>query len=98
MQFLGAKDEILYLSNPEKILRVDISNRTFIYLKNYFVETISEGPVSLYLRIHVTRTVKKVGAYGGESSVSSIGSYSAYYGNDGTITRLSPNEKVRISI
>ena len=95
MQFKDANNEILYIGEPEKVIKVVIAKRSFIFVKNYFVELLSEGPVSLCLRIHQTRNAVKIGAYGGESSLSSISSLSSVTLNDGQSTKLSANEKVR---
>lgn len=94
MQFLGANNEILYLGEPDKLFKVVIANRTFITIKNYFVESIAIGPVSLYLRVHQKRNTVKIGAYGGESQLSSIGNLTSVKLNEGTTTKLAANEKV----
>lgn len=94
MQFIGDKNEILSFADPSKVVKVVIANRNFLYLKNYFVELIDQGNVSLFSRIHVKRWAEKIGAYGGTSSTSSIESVSSYSSGYGTTTKLSPNEKV----
>ena len=95
MQFMDTNNEILYIGEPEKVVKVVIAKRNFIYLKNYFVELLSEGPVSLCLRIHQTRTAVKIGAYGGESPLSSISNLSSVKLSDGNSAPLTANEKVR---
>lgn len=94
MQFIGTKNEILSFAEPEKVAKVVIANRTFIHVKNFFVEILTEGPVSLCLKVHQKRIAEKIGAYGGTSSTSSIESLTTVKLSDGTMTKLSPNEKV----
>jgi hypothetical protein len=94
MQFLGADNAILQIAEPEKVVKVVIANRTFVFLKNYFVEVIIDGPVLLYSRIHEQRIAEKVGAYGGSSPASSIQTVSTLFSGDGTINRLTANEDV----
>jgi hypothetical protein len=94
MQFINPPDEIMSLASPSKVLKVVIASRTFIYLKNYFVEILTDGNVSLFYRAHVKRFAEKIGAYGGSSATSSIESVATYTSTDGSLTRLSGNEKV----
>jgi len=94
MQFINPPDEIMSLASPSKVLKVVIANCTFIYLKNYFVEILTDGNISLFYRAHVKRLAEKIGAYGGASATSSIESIATFTSTDGSLTRLSENEKV----
>jgi hypothetical protein len=94
MQFINPPNEIMSLANPLKVLKVVVANRTFVYLKNYFVEKLTDGNVSLFYRIHVKRLADKIGAYGNASPTSSIESFATYTSTDGNLNRLSANEKV----
>ncbi|MDP4290024.1 MAG: hypothetical protein Q8908_03000 [Bacteroidota bacterium] len=93
MQFLANDNSMLQIAEPEKVIKVVISNRTFIYYQDSFIEEIINGPVSLYARLHQERIAEKVGAYGGASPAGSIQSYSSYSG-DGNVTKLSSAEAV----
>lgn len=94
MQFLGTNNEILSLAEPEKVIKVVITNRIFINVKNNFVEFISEGPVFLFLRVHKNRIAEKIGAYGTTGSGSSISTTSSFRVDDRDINNLSINEKI----
>ena len=94
MQFLGDGNTIMSIAKPEDVSKVTILNRSFFYIKNYFVELLTEGPVSLYSRIHQQRNAEKIGAYGGASPSSSIQSVSTFHSSDGRIDNLTPNEVV----
>ena len=93
MKFIGTTDEIMYLSEPDKVKKVTIANRNFIYIKDFFVEIISEGPVRLCQRIQVKQYTEKYAAYGGTSATSSILSVSSIDRN-GVDYKLSSNDKV----
>jgi len=99
MQFLGPNNTIMTLAEPEKVDSVDIGDHKFINFKNTFIETISKGPVYLYLRTHVGRTTRKIGAYGTtgiDSGISTVSSFTAYTSDkQGTteINSLKSNEK-----
>jgi hypothetical protein len=92
MQFIGPNKEVLSLAEPEKVSMIIIDKRNFINYKNYFIEILSEGSVSLCLRIHQKRFTEKGTAYGGTSSTSSIANYSSINLNDAYVTKLSINE------
>ena len=94
MQFMGANNVVMNISEPEKVINVVILNRTFSYLKNYFVEDISNGAVTLSTRLHQQQIAEKNGAYGGSSPATSIQSISSLYQGDGTVNKLSSNETV----
>lgn len=94
MQFMGANNVVMNISEPEKVINVVILNRTFSYLKNYFVEQISEGVITLSTRLHQERIAEKNGAYGGASPATSIQTISSLYQGDGTVNKLSSNESV----
>ena len=94
MQFMGANNVVMNISEPEKVINVVILNRTFSYLKNYFVEDISNGTVTLSTRLHQQQIAEKNGAYGGSSPATSIQSISSLYQGDGTVNKLSSNETV----
>lgn len=94
MQFLGAKDVVLNIAEPNKVAMVIIQNRNFIYLKDFFVEQLSDGPVNLYTRLHQGQLVEKIGAYGGASAVSSIKSLSSVDTGNGYYQELKSNDKV----
>jgi hypothetical protein len=94
MQFMGANNVVMNISEPEKVINVVILNRTFSYLKNYFVEDISIGTVTLSMRLHQQQIAEKNGAYGGSSPATSIQSISSLYQGDGTVNKLSSNETV----
>ena len=94
LNFLGTKNEILAIADPAKVIKVSIANRDFIYIKDFLVEIISTGSVSLRLRVHQKRTAEKIGAYGGVSPSASIESLSSVKLSDGTYAKLSPHEMV----
>jgi hypothetical protein len=94
MQFMNPNKEVLDIAEPEKIVKVVIANRNFIYIRNNFVELLTDGTVSLCLRVHEKRYAEKIGAYGGTSPASSIQSLSTYRSDDGLSANLSANEKV----
>ena len=94
MQFINPSDGIMSLATPSKVLKVVIANRTFIYLKNNFVEILTDGNVSLFYRTHINRLAEKIGSYGMTSPTGSIESVSSYFSTNGNIARLSGNEKV----
>ncbi len=99
MQFLGPINTIMTLTEPEKVVSIDIGDHKFINFKNTFIETITNGPILLCLRKHVGRTTRKIGAYGTtgiDSGISTISSYTAYTSDkQGTtdINSLKSNEK-----
>ena|ERR1035437_2495366 len=99
MQFLGPNNTIMTLTEPEKVVSIDIGDHKFINFKNTFIETISNGPVFLYLRIHVVRTTKKIGAYGTtgiDSGISTVSSFTAFASDKQATTdinNLKSNEK-----
>lgn len=94
MQFIEADKVIMKIAEPEKVVKIIVSNRTFVYLKNYFVEVISEGPVSLYSRIHQQKIVKKASGYGGSSATTSVQSVSTFTGGDRTNGALANNDAI----
>jgi len=94
MQFMGTDNVIMTIANPEKVIKIEISKRTFVYMKNYFVEVISVGNVSLYARIHQQRIVKKASGYGGTSTASSVQSVTTFTGGDRTNGALAINDDV----
>ena len=94
MQFISPQNVILAIANPEKVLKVVIANRTFIFMKNYFVELLADGNVSLFYRVHLKRFVVKIGAYGGTSAATFAGTIATYQTPDGNVNKLSTNEEV----
>lgn len=97
MQFMEADKVIMTIADPEKVVKIVISNRTFVYLKNNFVEVICQGPVSLYVRIHEQRIVKKASGYGGSSATTSVQSVSTFTGGDRSNGSLMNNDAVSYS-
>jgi len=94
MQFMGVNNEVMNIAEPKKVVIVTIQDRNFIYLKDYFVEQLSDGPVKLYARLHQSQLVEKIGAYGGASAVSSIKSLSSVDNGNGNYQLLKSNDKV----
>jgi hypothetical protein len=94
MQFLGDNKAIMTIANPENVIKVEIAKRTFVFMMNYFAEEIVVGPVSLYVRIHQLRIVKKASGYGGTSSASSVQSVNSFTGGDKTNGALTNNDDV----
>ena len=94
MQFIGPNKEILSFAQPEKVGLVKIADRQFLNYKNFFVEMLIEGNISLCLRIHQKRFSERIGAYGGTGAAASIGNYSTYTSADGNLTKLTPREAV----
>ncbi len=94
MQFLNPDNEILSIAYPEKVSSVSIGNRNFIYINKNFAEFLTTGTVSLCSRVHRTRFVDKIGAYGGVSPSSSITSMASVIGRDGHVSDLSLNEHI----
>lgn len=92
IQFLDVDNKILFIGEPDKVNNVKIGNRTFIYRKNYFMEMLISGPVSLYSRAHLQKLVLKNGAYGSSTATSSIQSLSSMRIGDGGTTQLTANE------
>jgi hypothetical protein len=94
MQFMGVNDVVMNIAEPNKVVIVTIQNRNFIYLKDYFVEQLSVGPVMLCTRLHQSQLVEKIGAYGGASAVSSIKSLTSVDSGNGNYQELKSNDKV----
>ena len=97
MKYVGTTNEIMYLSEPEKIYKVTIANRDFIYVKNFFVEIISDGPVSLCMRVHEKQYTEKNAAYGCTTASSSISSATGF-GRKGIDYQLSSSDKVSFQL
>ena len=97
MKYIGATNEIMYLSEPEKIYKVTIANRDFIYVRNFFVEIISDGPVSLCMRVHEKQFTEKNAAYGCTTASSSISSATGF-GRKGIDYQLSSSDKVSFQL
>jgi hypothetical protein len=80
MLYMGADSVLMTFAEPEKVNYVAISNRNFFYIKNYFAELQTNGPILLYSRIHNEKISDKAGSYASASpatrtqAVSSIGS------------------------
>lgn len=94
MQFIDAKNVIMNIAEPNKVVMVIIQNRTFIYLKDFFVEQLSDGPVNLCTRVHQGQLVEKIGGYGGASAVAKIESLSSIDSENGSTHELKSNDKV----
>lgn len=94
MQFMGVNNVVMNIAEPNKVVIITIQDRNFIYLKDYFVEQLSDGPVKLYARLHQSQLVEKIGAYGGASAVSSIKSLSSVDNGNGNYQQLKSNDKV----
>jgi len=94
MQFIGAKDVVLNIAEPNKVAMVIIQDRNFIYLKDFFVEQLSDGTVKLYARLHQDQLVEKIGAYGGATAVANIKSLSSVNSGTGNYLELKSDEKV----
>lgn len=97
MKYIGTTNEIMYLSEPEKIYKVTIANRDFIYVKNFFVEIISDGPVSLCMRVHEKQYTEKNAAYGCTTVSSSISSV-AGFGRKGVDYQLASSDKISFQL
>lgn len=94
MQFLGVDNVIMAIAEPEKVVKITISNHEFYYIRNNCVELISKGAVLLFVRVHHQRIAEKNGAYGGASPATSIQTLSTLYSGDGRVSKLSRDEEV----
>ena len=93
MQFMDVNSQILFIGEPDKVNKLEIGKRSFIYRKGYFVEVLIDGPISLFSRVHIQKDVQKNGAYGSSTATSSIQSLSTMKLSDGNDTKLRPSEK-----
>ena len=89
MLYMGADSVVMTFAEPEKVIQVSILNRNFLYVKNYFVELLTDGPVILYSRIHHEKIAEKTGAYGGASPATSIQTVSNLYSVTGRQNKFS---------
>jgi len=95
MLYMGADSVLMTFAEPEKVIQVSISNRNFFYVKNYFVELLTDGPVLLYSRIHNEKIAEKAGAYGGASPATNVQTVSSVSSVTGRVTKMSSvNEDV----
>jgi len=92
MQSMDVNSQILFIREPDKVTKVEIGNRNFIYRKSYFMEILLEGPVTLYSRAHVQKDVLKNGAYGSATATSSIQTVNSMQLGDVVRTNMTANE------
>jgi len=100
MQFLE-NNKVLSLANVNNVLAVNIANRRFYpYKDNEFVEELATtGDVHLRVRYKGNAvTHSKKGAYGSQSSTSSITSYNSIIGDNNNQYELTVTENVLVTV
>jgi len=101
MLFQDADSTVKAIANPPEILVIVIGERRFVPISSdgIFYEEIQAGKGSFFVHQKASMLSEgKAAAYGGYSQVSSDVSYGSWQDDKGSLVKLNPGEKFRLSI